>query len=245
MPQNIFKIYGGRTNFWQWDRKQKLIVLDETITEVHFSNRNMTHSVKRDVYLDKDGVRVCNVPSDLLQLPRNLVAYAYADGATVKSVKFAVVKRPMPSDYVADQNEEIEEKFTQIDIMLDALNDTKADDIRYDEEGKYIQLVANGEPIGSRVEVAREDTPGIDNCEVNTEGHLIVTLTNGKTIDAGYVGNADGATFTPSISEDLILSWTNDKGLENPEPVDISPFNDWVELDDDGETSTQYAWGFL
>ena len=69
MPQNIFKIYDGRTNFWQWDKKQKLIVLDETVTQVHFSNRNMTHSIPRDVYTDKDGVRVCNVPDDLLKIP--------------------------------------------------------------------------------------------------------------------------------------------------------------------------------
>ena len=30
-----------------------------------------------------------------------------------------------------------------------------------------------------------------------------------------------GATYTPSIDEDGHLSWTNDKGLENPEPVSI------------------------
>jgi hypothetical protein len=121
MPQNIFKIYDGRTNFWQWDRKQKLIVLDESVTEVHFSNRNMSHSIKRNVYLDKNGLRVCNVPDDLLKLPNNLVAYAYADGATVKSVKFAVVKRPMPSDYISDQSEElyeIERRLELLEIML-------------------------------------------------------------------------------------------------------------------------------
>ena len=31
----------------------------------------------------------------------------------------------------------------------------------------------------------------------------------------------NGATFTPSVSVDGIISWTNDKGLENPDPVDI------------------------
>ena len=243
MPQNIFKIYDGRTNFWQWDRKQKLIVLDDAITEVHFSNRNMTHSIKSDIY-EKDGLRVCNVPSDLLKLPRNLVAYAYMDGATVKSVKFAVIKRPMPSDYISDQNEEIEEKFTQIDIMLENLNENKADDIYYDEEGKYIQLVANGELVGNRVELPNYDTPCIENCEVNAEGHLILTFTNGKIIDAGYVGNTDGVTFTPHISEDLILSWSNNGGLENPDPVDLNPFDEWAEIDG-VESNSDYVWESL
>ena len=54
MPQNIFKIYDGRTNFWQWDTKQKLIVLDDRITEVRFSNRNMEHSKRRIVYKDNE-----------------------------------------------------------------------------------------------------------------------------------------------------------------------------------------------
>lgn len=123
MPQNIFKIYDGRTNFWQWDTKQKLIVLDTSVTEVHFSNRNMTHSIKRNVYEDKDGVRVCNVPDDLLKLPKNLVAYAYANGSTVKSVKFAVVQRPMPSDYISDQSEEIYEVNRRLELLEAMLKD--------------------------------------------------------------------------------------------------------------------------
>lgn len=32
---------------------------------------------------------------------------------------------------------------------------------------------------------------------------------------------ADGATFTPSVSADGTLSWTNDGGLPNPDPVNI------------------------
>ena len=31
----------------------------------------------------------------------------------------------------------------------------------------------------------------------------------------------NGATFTPSVSEDGIISWTNDKGLDNPSPINI------------------------
>lgn len=122
MPQNIFKIYDGRTNFWQWDTGQKLIVLDKTITEVHFSNRDMQHSITKYVY-EKDGMRLCNVPDIILQLPRNLVAYAYADGATVKSVKFAVIKRPIPDGYVMDQTEEIDEIVQRLELLEAMLKD--------------------------------------------------------------------------------------------------------------------------
>lgn len=41
-----------------------------------------------------------------------------------------------------------------------------------------------------------------------------------KTINIGSKGD-DGATFTPSVSADGIISWTNDKDLPNPEPVNI------------------------
>ena len=105
MAQNIFKIYDGRTHFLQWEKGRKLIVLDASIKEVYFSNKNMNHSIKRDVYREADGSRVCNVPDDLLKIPVNLVASVYIDGIVMKSVKFAVVNRPIPGDYVPDQSE--------------------------------------------------------------------------------------------------------------------------------------------
>lgn len=53
----------------------------------------------------------------------------------------------------------------------------------------------------------------------------------GETDDEGGGGSTggggtgqdgeDGATFTPSVSEEGIISWTNDKGLPNPDPVNI------------------------
>lgn len=126
MPQNIFKIYDGRTNFWQWDTSQKLIVLNESITEVHFSNRDMNHSIQRDVY-ELNGMRVCNVPDIILQLPRNLIAYAYvSDGTssyTMKSVKFAVIKRPIPDGYVMDQGEQVDDINRRLEILENMLKD--------------------------------------------------------------------------------------------------------------------------
>ncbi len=126
MPQNIFKIYDGRTNFWQWDTGQKLIVLDDSITEVHFSNRDMNHSITRNVY-DYKGQRVCNIPDIILQLPRNLVAYAYVGddktGHTAKSVKFAVIQRPIPEEYVMDQGEAIDDINRRLEMFENMLKD--------------------------------------------------------------------------------------------------------------------------
>lgn len=41
-----------------------------------------------------------------------------------------------------------------------------------------------------------------------------------KTINIGGKGD-DGATFIPSVSADGVISWTNDKELPNPAPVNI------------------------
>lgn len=130
MPQNIFKIYDGRTNFWQWDTKQKLIVLDDRVTEVRFSNRNMEHSKRRPVYTNKDGVRICNVPDILLQLPKNLIAYACvknSDGScsTIKAVRFAVNRQPIPTDYICEQDAVIEDILMRIELLEALLKDVE------------------------------------------------------------------------------------------------------------------------
>lgn len=181
MPQNIFKIYDGRTNFWQWDTKQKLIVLDDSITEVHFSNRGMDHSIKRDVYVDSKDLRVCNIPDDILQLPKNLVAYAYADGRTVKSVKFAVIKRPIPAGYVSDQSEELEEVNRRLELLENVLKDidqngsvnslqkfetvaeAKSWAIKNKQAGSIIVIRINGRWIAYIVEDDYSITPICDN----------------------------------------------------------------------------------
>lgn len=130
MQNNIFKIYDGRTNFWQWDTKQKLIVLDERVTEVRFSNRNMEHSKRRIVYTDNQGRRICNVPDLLLQLPKNLIAYACVKGddgscSTIKAVKFAVARQPIPSDYVCEQDAVVEDIMTRLELLESMLKDVE------------------------------------------------------------------------------------------------------------------------
>lgn len=130
VAQNIFKIFDGRTNFWQWDTKQKLIVLDDSITEVRFSNRDMEHSKRRPVYTDKDGVRICNVPDILLQLPKNLIAYACVkeeDGScrTVKAVKFAVYRQPIPTDYICEQDAVVEDILIRLELLENLLKDVE------------------------------------------------------------------------------------------------------------------------
>lgn len=54
---------------------------------------------------------------------------------------------------------------------------------------------------------------------VEDDGNGNITIRALTTEEGG--GGTSGYTFTPNVSADGIISWTNDGGLENPEPVNI------------------------
>lgn len=60
----------------------------------------------------------------------------------------------------------------------------------------------------------------------------------------GGAPGKDGATFTPSVSAEGVISWTNDQGLENPDPVDIKgPQGEKGDKGDQGEQGEPGATG--
>ena len=85
------------------------------------------------------------------------------------------------------------------------------------------------------------DGVGIANSEINDNGELVLTYTDGTVKN---VGKVVGTTFTPAIDENGILSWSNDGGEENPESVNLfTEADSWNPL---GIEETQLAsWGEL
>lgn len=193
MPQNIFKICDGRTSFWQWDTKQKLIVLDDTITEVHFSNRDMNHSITKNVY-EKDGIRMCNIPDILLQLPRNLVVYACVDGATVKSVKFAVIKRPIPDGYVMDQTEEIDEITQRLELLEAMLKDIEhgKQELKKFETIEEAIVWAQEEKCAGTIVVVRVDSRWIAHVVEDDYSVTPICDCNGQMVEVNIFDGGDG-----------------------------------------------------
>lgn len=157
------------------------------------------------------------------------------------------------SDIIADSAlTALDQRLIQVDAMINAANEfnqylyeTKADNIYYNEEEKYVQLTANGKPIGDCVAWVSNGGCSVINVEIDENGDLIVTLSDGRIINAGHVGNTGGIVFTPHVSEDYVLSWTNNGDLENPEPVDLYPHDEWIELNSGPETPTEYTWEFI
>ena len=74
-----------------------------------------------------------------------------------------------------------------------------------------------------------------DNHSIITNKIKIFVNPDGKVDD----DIASGVVYVPSISDDKILSWTNNGGLENPKPVDLNPFDEWSE---DGDMNSEYEW---
>ena len=127
MPHNnLLEIYDGRSAFWQWDTGQKLRVLDKTIDQVHFSNKDLTYAIVKEVYVDDDGVRACDVPDVLLKLSNPLIAYAYVmdidANRTICSVRFSVTSRQIPEDYTYEEDNRFKDLVDKIESIEDILN---------------------------------------------------------------------------------------------------------------------------
>lgn len=147
------------------------------------------------------------------------------------------------SDVIADSAlTALDQRLIQVDAAIaaaneltDYLSETKADNLVFNKETNTIQLTANGNPIGDAIDY---NGCGIKSFEVDENENIVITLIGGRVIDLGQIEGASGATFIPHIDEKKILTWTNDRGLENPAPVDLNPFDEWV----DDETTSDYIW---
>ena len=58
-----------------------------------------------------------------------------------------------------------------------------------------------------------------------------------ELLDRADAGDFNGVTFTPSISDDGVLSWTNDGGKENPKPLKINSITFTPSVSSDGVLS--------
>ena len=100
----MFKIYDGRSHFYQWDIDRKLIVEDASISEVHFCNQTDNYSLVCKTYIE-DGLNLVNVPNILLQNDWRINVYAYDSNYTKFSERFDVIQRCKPEDYVYTETE--------------------------------------------------------------------------------------------------------------------------------------------
>lgn len=114
----MFKIYDGRSEFYQWDMHQQVIIDDHTIEEVHFCNKTDSCALVSKAY-EKEGLWVADVPDILLQESFPIRVYAYCNKSTTRaSTTFKVNARSKPADYVytdvIDAVEQLQEEVAEL-----------------------------------------------------------------------------------------------------------------------------------
>ena len=99
-------------------------------------------------------------------------------------------------------------------VPLSSFPSAYAKDIEFDD-GKNLQEKLNNGELGGGSGTAGKSAYeiAVDNGFVGTETEWLESL---KGADG-----TDGTTFTPSVSEEGNLSWSNDDGKENPATVNI------------------------
>ena len=209
MLQDVFEIYDGRNSFWQWDTGQKLIVLNDEIDQVHFSNKDMTYAIIKEVYVDSDGTRICDIPDVVLQSSGLLMAYAYVMGndynKTICAAKFAVSRRPVPEDYVYEEDDRFLDLVEKIEAIEDLI-----------EGGSKFQKFNSLEEASKWAETA------------NKSGLIITVNVDSKWI--AYVVE-EGGEIAPVCDPDLNMPmprYTSVSISSNAWVGDVSPFSQIV-----------------
>lgn len=179
-----------------------------------------------------------------------------ADGENIQQVRKTspTIIKILPisawSDIVADNAlGAIDQRLIQAEAMIQAvgemaqyIDENKADNITYNEEDNYIQLTANGNPIGDKIAL-KSIGVNVVSIQVNEDGELIVNYSDGTSKNIGKVGGECAGIYVPSYSEDGILTFTlSNKAGEPSYSFDVDSSNDWNPV---GDEKTTYIWNKL
>lgn len=178
----IFSLQEGK-HLYQWDKERVLVVNNTEVTQVHFTNDTVTCAIVTNVY-EKDGLRVADIPSTLLQCACNLTAYAYVKETeereyTLLHETIAVLARKQPNDYIPPAEHE------QWEELKDEVIKAKEEAIRAAESAEASEQAAREyaeAATGSKI---------ISTDIVND--NLVITYENGDYVDVGKVVGRDGA----------------------------------------------------
>lgn len=146
-----FKIFDGRTEFFQWDLKQKLILEGfNNVEQVHFDDGCHETAYVAETY-NADGRTLVDVPSDALTIGGSIKVYAYDIDSTngdrtLYVQRFIVNRRAKPADYVYEErdvrrledlirmtedfiNNSVNDELNEAKNSLDAHNNVKKNEL--------------------------------------------------------------------------------------------------------------------
>jgi hypothetical protein len=187
-----------------------------------------------------------------VELNPNGMTYQYVRKTSPATI--TVVPISAWSDVVADSAlSALDQRLIQMDAMVGALSDmsqalyeTKADNIIYNADDKYIQLTANGTPIGNRISIVTETSAsGVVNIEINANGELVVHYADGTIDNLGTTQcDCEKGIYVPHFEHDKLIFTLQDMPGDKQIVHDLDPSNEWQ----DGigpELKTNFVWEWL
>lgn len=185
------------------------------------------------IYLTRGDIVVINVTAD-----DNGKPYIFKQGDIVR---MTVYEKKNANNVVLSKSITVHDEAESVAIFLDR-NDTTIGQPISKPTDYWYDITINPDTYPQTIIGYTEDGPkiftlfprGVDtvidgsNDEATDELINIGDL-NGKISLPDMIRGEDGATFIPSVS-DNVLSWTNDKGLDNPAPVTIVTDNIKTEI---------------
>ena len=159
-----FKIFDGRTEFFQWDLKQKLILEGfNNIEQVHFDDGFHENAFVNETYR-VDNKLLVDVPSDALTIGGSIKVYAYDIDSTngdrtLYVQRFIVNRRAKPADYVYEErdvrrledlikmtedfiNNSVNDELNEAKNNLDSYNNAKKSELDAYEKAKENEIQA-------------------------------------------------------------------------------------------------------
>lgn len=218
--ENVVKVFFGKKRETQTrylflhDYGIKMVFEDIDLPdtyEVHFGNSPDDVNAKTQIGTKEGGVAILD---EFLTSGSMLYSWVFlhagaSDGETRYVIKTPLRKKPRPTNASPTpvQKDVITEAIAALSVAVE-----KA-------EGYAASAAQSAEGIEDKVDAALQEAK--DSGEFDGPPGP-----QGKQGDSGPQGEQGeqgipGVVFTPSVSSSGVLSWTNDGGKQNPDPVDI------------------------
>ena len=164
----MFYLEDGRNELFQWDVNRRLVINDNTIDQVHYSNGIDDYSLVVETY-EENGLLMANVPNILLQDKWDIKIYLYANGEYTKQYgMFKVIARTKPTDYVYTETEALKWDTLEAEIKADAEANNEAIRAEVRTALNDVSNSLKGTESGTGAVRINDISPLPHNIEVNT-----------------------------------------------------------------------------
>ena len=211
--------------FFQWDKNRKVVVHDDTITEVHFCNRLDNLALMCEVY-ECNGIRIADVPNKLLTESWDIKVYGSDGNYTRHYETFKVVGRTKPTDYVYEETEvftyrQLEKRLIEIEtagFKKDVEEYFESHPVAVSVNGQTGEVVLNADDVGA---ISIDNKASYDDAVTKAHTHA-----NKSALD--------------KVTDAKISSWDNKSNFDG-DYNSLRNKPDLLQLDDTLTSSTKAA----